>query len=284
MLFYGHHSRVGNAQDPGETRPGSGTERTPEGFSSEGAPPRPTGPAHENLLGLYRETASSNETDAGGGNLSETCDAPSELNPSALFVAQTQTSPAPQKAGFLLLLIRSAISAKNAKPAAGMNKMAKGRPGRQWHRKRVANGHYENGGLGTLLPRLRALGFKKYSEYLSSAHWQNLRSELMILRSAQCEICLATGVRISLHHRTYERLGSERHEDIILVCPECHDRIHASERMGGKGGLEGALKRVRRHILKKQGRMEELRIDRIASKLAARRSKDECVAKGRETA
>jgi hypothetical protein len=193
-------------------------------------------------------------------------------------------SGSPKAGRFLFVLIRSAISAKNAKPAAGMNKMAKGRPGRQWHRKRVANGHYENGGLGTLLPRLRALGFKKYSEYLSSTHWQNLRAELITLRSARCEICLAVGVRISLHHRTYERLGSERHEDIILVCPECHDRIHASERMGGKGGLEGALKRVCRRVLKKQGRTEELRIDRIASKLAARRPKDDRVAKGRETA
>ena len=29
-----------------------------------------------------------------------------------------------------------------------------------------------------------------------------------------------------LHHRTYDRLGHERFDDLIPLCRECHERVH----------------------------------------------------------
>jgi hypothetical protein len=126
----------------------------------------------------------------------------------------------------------------------------KGKAAQRWRRIRIANGYYDSGGMGTIHKRLGALGFKKYSDYLVSAHWQEFRTKIIAKRGYRCEICPASGVKIALHHRTYERLGNESEDDIILVCPDCHDRIHKSERMGGKGGLEGALKRVMQRVAK----------------------------------
>jgi hypothetical protein len=133
----------------------------------------------------------------------------------------------------------------------------KGRAARRWRKKRIANGYYA-GGIGTLVSRLKQLGFSKYSEYLVSDHWLQLRTKVLSVRGYSCEICACSEGKIALHHRTYERFGTESDDDLILVCSKCHDRIHASERMGGKGGLEGALKRVRCRVMKQQEPMSKI--------------------------
>lgn len=108
--------------------------------------------------------------------------------------------------------------------------------------KRIDGGYFIDG-IGIIMPRLRDLGFKSYRSYLARAHWADVKSAYGIALS--CELCSGTGTgKLQLHHRTYKNLGHETADDLIALCDSCHDRIHQSERMGGKGGLLGALKRA----------------------------------------
>lgn len=76
-----------------------------------------------------------------------------------------------------------------------------------------------------------------YKDYLRSEHWQRTR----ILRLLQAdldeewdavkcehELCglYVPMLAINVHHRTYERLGNERMEDLQVLCRSCHGVIH----------------------------------------------------------
>jgi 5-methylcytosine-specific restriction endonuclease McrA len=110
-------------------------------------------------------------------------------------------------------------------------------------KRRINAGCYKDG-VGSLGWRLNKLGYSNYSSYLSSDHWQNIRHLLILERGKTCQICLTIGSKLNAHHRTYERFGNELLSDLILICDDCHRRIHQSERMGCKGGLEMSLNRV----------------------------------------
>ena len=30
----------------------------------------------------------------------------------------------------------------------------------------------------------------------------------------------------NVHHKTYDNVGKERPEDLILLCPDCHKKVH----------------------------------------------------------
>ena len=88
-----------------------------------------------------------------------------------------------------------------------------------------------------LLPsKLRELGIKNYQEYLNGNHWQSVRARYYeskqvtkVKDKVVCVRCLQSRP-LSLHHRTYERLGNERLRDLILLCQECHTLTHKIER------------------------------------------------------
>lgn len=47
-----------------------------------------------------------------------------------------------------------------------------------------------------------------------------------------CQKCnLRTGntYNLCVHHKTYERLGQEKIEDLQLLCRKCHDELHRLE-------------------------------------------------------
>ncbi|MFK4726066.1 putative HNH restriction endonuclease [Bradyrhizobium niftali] len=66
-----------------------------------------------------------------------------------------------------------------------------------------------------------------YVAYITSAAWRNNPARLRELAAANfaCRLCpsaAATGARIEVHHRTYERLGDEIDGDLVALCSECH--------------------------------------------------------------
>src|SRR6185436_6516480 len=84
-------------------------------------------------------------------------------------------------------------------------------------------------GVDDLPNRLKALGYSSYREYLLSTHWAQIWATFY--RSLppgvkRCAACGLSGVKLSVHHRTYRRLGRERNRDLVLVCGECHWQIH----------------------------------------------------------
>ena len=68
-----------------------------------------------------------------------------------------------------------------------------------------------------------------YLAYLRSPLWR-LRRRLWILRAGgRCERCRSRH-RLTIHHRTYARLGHERRTDVTVLCWDCHRQHHAEHR------------------------------------------------------
>ncbi len=65
-----------------------------------------------------------------------------------------------------------------------------------------------------------------YKDYLKSGAWKKVRKEALNRVHDICERCGRTKYsrRLEVHHRTYERLGQERPEDLVVLCTECHQR------------------------------------------------------------
>jgi len=68
-------------------------------------------------------------------------------------------------------------------------------------------------------------GHNSYAEYLTSNHWYNMRNRWCSRRAA-CYACDQTSKRCQIHHVSYENLGNEQANDFLVVCPDCHERIH----------------------------------------------------------
>ncbi|MGI8559708.1 MAG: HNH endonuclease [Solirubrobacteraceae bacterium] len=68
-----------------------------------------------------------------------------------------------------------------------------------------------------------------YRVYLRSSLWR-IRRRVWILRAGgRCQHC-GSRRRLSIHHRTYRRLGHERGSDIAVLCWRCHRQQHAPVR------------------------------------------------------
>lgn len=64
-----------------------------------------------------------------------------------------------------------------------------------------------------------------YLRRIHSAEWKVFRMTIMAQRGAKCEQCPSVR-NIQLHHMTYERLGNELPQDVMLLCDDCHRGIH----------------------------------------------------------
>lgn len=73
-------------------------------------------------------------------------------------------------------------------------------------------------------------------EHRFSDYWKQLRAAARKRANGCCERCGVRGENrygnpdniLSLHHTTYERLGHELLEDVILICARCHDGEHGN--------------------------------------------------------
>ena len=89
-------------------------------------------------------------------------------------------------------------------------------------------------GVRSISKRIAELVFPSYQDYLNSAHWIDVKRKFFASNSVKrdakgkacCEACRKSGLRLSVHHRTYKRLGKERLMDLMAVCDECHKEIH----------------------------------------------------------
>src|SRR4051812_12053155 len=67
--------------------------------------------------------------------------------------------------------------------------------------------------------RLKELGYSTYQAYITSRRWVSTRGRMMVLLPHVCVGCEETDPEeLCLHHRTYERLGEERPDDLLWVC------------------------------------------------------------------
>lgn len=73
--------------------------------------------------------------------------------------------------------------------------------------------------------RVYELQQMKYSEYLKTDHWQELRNRMLKRSGYKCQLCNASST-LHVHHRTYERKGYEELSDLIVLCAKCHAKFH----------------------------------------------------------
>lgn len=73
-------------------------------------------------------------------------------------------------------------------------------------------------------------GYGSYEEYLSSLHWKETRSAALSKAGGKCCICNAES-DLNVHHKTYERLGAERDDDLVVLCKQCHLIFHKGQRL-----------------------------------------------------
>lgn len=64
-----------------------------------------------------------------------------------------------------------------------------------------------------------------YYTYIKSQEWKDVASAARIRAEYRCQICYETG-KLSVHHRTYIRLGRERDTDLTVLCSRCHKLFH----------------------------------------------------------
>ena len=96
-----------------------------------------------------------------------------------------------------------------------------------------------------------------YVVYLHSPLWR-LRRRIWIVRAgSRCRRC-GSRRRLTIHHRTYQRLGRERRADVTVLCWRCHRRHHPvrprSRWRGGHSARIHARAWPRRHDSPRTGR------------------------------
>ena len=76
----------------------------------------------------------------------------------------------------------------------------------------------------------------KYEGYLQSKKWANLRHRKLAYENYTCKRCGYSAFNnydiertLDVHHLTYERLGDENFDDLIVLCRNCHEKEHGKE-------------------------------------------------------
>lgn len=65
----------------------------------------------------------------------------------------------------------------------------------------------------------------QYREYLASEAWQIRRKWKLEQADHRCQVC-NSDEQLHVHHRTYDRLGNERENDLTVLCRDCHALFH----------------------------------------------------------
>jgi len=66
---------------------------------------------------------------------------------------------------------------------------------------------------------------EKYYNYLQSPEWDEKRKAKLKEADFRCQLCNAED-KLSVHHRTYERVFEELQSDLIALCSRCHSKYH----------------------------------------------------------
>jgi len=73
--------------------------------------------------------------------------------------------------------------------------------------------------------RLTEADRKRYHAYLRTDQWQERRRRALVRAKHKCQLC-SSKFTLQAHHRSYERIGQEKPEDLIVLCSRCHEKHH----------------------------------------------------------
>jgi len=83
---------------------------------------------------------------------------------------------------------------------------------------------YSNSNFNTSLGSM-FMSLEEKQKYIQSDKWKILKEKRLKIANRSCEICKRKN-NLQLHHITYERLGDEIIEDLIILCKKCHQQQH----------------------------------------------------------
>lgn len=67
---------------------------------------------------------------------------------------------------------------------------------------------------------------KDYKDYLKTYDWNETRKIVLKEANYKCQLCGAKNVKLNVHHNTYENIGHEYREDLVVLCDDCHKKFH----------------------------------------------------------
>jgi len=73
----------------------------------------------------------------------------------------------------------------------------------------------------------------KYNAYLKTPEWQEISGKVIKRAGGVCEGC-GRARAIQAHHLTYAHVFDEFLFELVAVCKDCHDRLHADEAANGE--------------------------------------------------
>ena len=86
-----------------------------------------------------------------------------------------------------------------------------------------------------------------YQTYLQSPEWKAKRLRAFLASGGDCALCgEEIVVDFHVHHKTYAHLGNEPLDELSVLHPECHERLHTCINDSVEGGpakcKDGSLK------------------------------------------
>lgn len=74
--------------------------------------------------------------------------------------------------------------------------------------------------------RLQELKAMDYKDFLKTPEWDKTRKRMLRLAGYRCQLCNKTNTILNVHHKTYDRIGEEFDDDLIVLCKNCHKKFH----------------------------------------------------------
>ena len=71
--------------------------------------------------------------------------------------------------------------------------------------------------------------WKRYTQYLSSPAWADLRQKVLKRANGMCESCREQ-YAAEVHHLNYDHVFDEPCFDLVAICHDCHERITMMDR------------------------------------------------------
>lgn len=65
-----------------------------------------------------------------------------------------------------------------------------------------------------------------YELYLETPEWKRTRAMKLAEAQPRCHLYHEHDGPFNVHHATYERIGAEDMDDLVVLCRGCHARFH----------------------------------------------------------
>lgn len=120
-------------------------------------------------------------------------------------------------------------------------------------------------------PKLRlCLSRSYYKTYIKSSYWKEVKSRLLKNKNnRKCKIC-NKHENLEVHHKSYRRLGFEKLLHLIVLCSECHKKLHSFYNERIESGIKKNLFRTT-NMFVKRGRKTKHQSYKLTSNMAYKR-------------